>query len=155
MIPRRPLVALFLGLILIALGGCGSEPDTPEGQVRMRIGEMEAAAEAGDIGTFKELVSERYNDPYGNDKRLLTSFVTFHVLQNQRGREVIVRLREVQLVEPSRAAVSAHIGLAGAGASSALRGSVYALELDLEQEEDEEWRITWAQWKRAGAGELL
>ena len=147
-------LAILLTCILILACGAG-EPDTPEGQVRARLAQMEEAAETGDVGTFKELVSERYQDAYGHDKQRLSAYVTFHVLRNQRGREVILRLHDVQMLDGGRAAVVAHIGLAGAGAASALRGSVYALELDLEREADDEWRITWAQWKPASAAELL
>jgi hypothetical protein len=147
------LAVLLACTILLACGAL--EPETPEGQVRARLAEMEQAAEAGDVGEFKELISERYQDALGHDKQRLSSYVTFHVLRNQRGRQVILRLRDVEVIDPTRAAVVAHIGLAGSGASSTLRGSVYLLELDLEREADETWRITWAQWKPAGAAELL
>ncbi len=150
--------AMRLAILLTCTAAlaCGAaEPETPEGQVRARLAEMEAAAEAGDVSLFKALISERYQDAYGHDKQKLSAYVTFHVLRNQRGREIILRLRDVQILDAHSAAVVAHIGLAGAGAGSALRGSVYALELDLEREADEEWRITWAQWKPAAAAELL
>ncbi len=147
------LAILLACTLLLACGA--SEPLTPEGQVRARMADLELAAEAGDVGELKELISERYLDAYGHDKQRLSSFVTLHVLRNQRGREIILRLRDVQILDAHSAAVVAHIGLAGAGAGSALRGSVYALELDLEREADEEWRITWAQWKPAAAAELL
>ncbi len=147
------LAVLLACTILLACGA--GEPETPEGQVRARLAEMEQAAEAGDVGLFKELISERYQDALGHDKKQLSSYVTFHVLRNQRGREVILRLRDIEIVDPERAAVVAHIGLAGSGATSALRGSVYTLDLDLEREEDESWRITWAQWEPAAPAELL
>ena len=147
-------LATLLACTLLLACGAG-EPETPEGQVRARLAELEAAAEAGDVGAFKELISERYQDAYGHDKQKLSAYVTFQVLRNQRGREIILRLRDVQILDPGRAAVVAHIGMAGSGAASALRGSVYALELDFEREPDEEWRITWAQWKPAAAAELL
>ena len=152
----HPVIRLVVPLACTLILACGAgEPETPEGRVRAQLAQLEAAAEAGDVGDFKELISERYQDAYGHDKQKLAAYVTFQVLRNQRGREVILRLRDVQILDPGRAAVVAHIGLVGTGPSAALRGSVYALELDLELEADEEWRITWAQWKPAAAAELL
>ncbi len=151
---REPTLLAIL-LVCALQVACGGTPETPEGQVRAKLAEMEAAAETGDVGAFKALLSERYEDAIGNDKQQMTAFVTFQVLRHQRGREVIVRLRDVQLIDETRAAVTAHIGLAGGGATSALRGSVYALDLDFEHEDDGEWRVTWAQWQRAAPGELL
>ena len=146
-------LAVLLAFVLFA--ACSGAPDTPEGQVRARLDAMEVAAEEGDVGAFKDLLSERYEDAMGHDKQQMSQYVTFQVLRHQRGREVLLRLRDVQVVEPTRAVVTAHVGFAGGGATTALQGSVYSLDLDFEHEEDGEWRVTWAQWQRAAPGELL
>jgi hypothetical protein len=144
------LLALALGLAL----ACSGEPDSPEAQVRALLAEIEAAAEDGDVSAFKDLVSERYEDPYGHDKQALGAFMTFNVLRHQRGRQVILRTRQVTLPTPDRAAVTLHVGLAGAASGTSLRADVYQVELDLVQE-DGDWRLTWAQWKPAPATDLL
>jgi len=141
--------------VVLLLGACAAEPETPESQVRARMAELEQAAEDGDVGAFKALLSEHYEDAFGNDKQQITRYVAFQVLRHQRGREVILRLRDVQLIEDGRAAVTAHIGLVGAGATAALRGTVYALDLDLVHEDDGQWRVVWAQWHPAAPAELL
>jgi hypothetical protein len=97
-------------------------------------------------------VSASYEDPYGHDREKLRAFVAFHVMQSGRGREVIVRVRDVQFPEPARAAVTLAVGLAGAG--SRLSAEVYAVDLDLAHEDDA-WRISWAQWRAAPATDLL
>ena len=143
---------LLLAAVLLATA-CGSgDPETPEGQVRALLGELELAAEEGDVAAFKEHVSERYGDDYGNDKQALSAYVTFHLMRNQR-RHVVLRVREVLIRETGLAQVSLHAGLAGRG-GDLTRADVYEIELDLE-DEDGDWRLVWAQWKRGAPTDLL
>jgi hypothetical protein len=141
-------------LLLVALLGCGAPPATPEQEVRAALAALEAAAEAGDAGAFAELVSADYEDPYGHDREKLRAFVAFHVMRSGRGREVVVRVRDVRIEpgNPARAAVTLAVGLAGAG--SRLGAEVYAVDLDLAREGDA-WRVSWAQWHTAPATDLL
>jgi hypothetical protein len=142
-------------LLLAAVLGCGAAP-TPEEEVRAVLGELEAAAEAGDAGAFAALVSAGYEDPYGHDRDELRAFVAFHVMRSGRGREVMVRVRDVRIepAEPTRAAVTLAVGLAGAGSRVGLGAEVYAVDLDLAREGDA-WRVSWAQWHAAPATDLL
>jgi hypothetical protein len=146
------LLVAALALGLTALLACAEET-TPEQQVRAALAALEAAAEAGQAGDFSDLVSARYEDPYGHDREKLRAFVAFHVMQSGRGREVIVRVRDLAFPEPARAAVTLAVGLAGRG--SRLAAEVYAVEMDLVHEEDGAWRVSWAQWKPAPATDLL
>jgi hypothetical protein len=141
-------------LLLAALLGCGAPAATPEEQVRAALAALEAAAEAGDAGAFAELVSAGYQDPYGHDRERLRAFVAFHVMRSSRGRELIVRVRDVRIEpgDPPRAAVTLAVGLAGAG--SRLGAEVYAVDMDLAREGDA-WRVSWAQWHAAPATDLL
>ncbi len=148
---RRGSVRAAALAVALALG-CGEE-ETPESQVRAALATIEAAAEAGDVGAFDDLVSATYRDAYGHDKRALADYVRFHVLAHPRGREVILRVRDVHLTSETTASVTAHAGFAGA-AQSALRADVYALDLDLALEDDA-WRVTYAEWRPAAPAELL
>lgn len=150
---RRPRVARELALAAMLLAGACAEPETPESQVRTALSALEAAAEAGDVGAFDELVSATYQDGEGHDKQQLADFVRFHVLRHPRGREVILRVRDVQLTSDSTASVVAHAGFAGADQST-FSADAYALDLDLAREDDV-WRVTWAQWRPAAPAELL
>ena len=142
----------ILGVVLAAaLSACGAA-STPEEEVRAALGTLEAAAEAGDASAFADLVSPAYSDPYGHDREKLRAFVAFHVMQSGRGREVVVRVRDVGFPEPERAAVTLAVGLSGAG--SRLSAEVYAVDMDLAREDDA-WRISWAQWRAAPATDLL
>jgi hypothetical protein len=138
---------------LAALLGCGGAP-TPEQQVRAALAALEDAAERGDASAFADGVSAAYSDPYGHDREKLRAFVAFHLMQSGRGREVVVRVRDVSVTDESRAVVALALGLAGARGSRGLAAEVYAVDLDLVRE-GEAWRVSWAQWRRAPATDLL
>jgi hypothetical protein len=121
--------------------------------VRAALASLELAAEQGDVGAFETLVSDSYRDAQGHDKRGLAGFVRLHVLRHPRGREVILRVRDVRLTSASTASVVAHAGFAGAS-PRALHADAYALDLDLALEGDD-WRVTWAQWRPVAPAELL
>jgi hypothetical protein len=146
----------LLVVLALALAACGGAK-TPEDEVRAALAALEAAAEAGDASGFAELVSASYQDPYGHDRAKLRAFVAFHVMRSGRGREVMVRVREIRIAEPERAAVTLAVGLAGAGArgrAGGLGSEVYAVDMDLARE-DGAWRVSWAQWRPAPATDLL
>jgi hypothetical protein len=143
------------GLLLAVALGCGTAP-TPEEEVRAVLDTLEAAAENGDLSAFTELVSASYSDPYGHDRDQLRAFVAFHVMQSGRGREVIVRVRDVAFTDPARAVVTLSLGLAGnRGSRGGLGADVYAVDLDMVREDDDAWRVSFAQWHRAPLGDVL
>lgn len=146
----RLLLSLAAGLAI----ACGDAAVTPEDQVRAALGALEAAAEAGDPSAFSELVSARYEDPYGHDREKLRAFVAFHVMRSGRGREVVVRVRDVHIEpgDPTQAAVTLAVGLMGSG--SRISADVYAVDMDWVRE-GETWRVSWAQWRSAPAAHLL
>lgn len=150
-------LARCLLVLALALPGCGSEPDSPELQVRRALDALEAAVEEGDVSAFQEGVSARYEDARGNDKEGLRATVTFHVLRN-RNREVLVRIREVVMVSPGHAEVVLAVGTAGAsagGAGAGVRGNVYQVDANLDEEEPGVWRVTYAHWKPTAPADLL
>ena len=147
------LRVLALALACLVLCAACAEPAPPEAQVRAALGQIEAAAEAGDAGALRDLISDSYQDPFGHDKQRLGDFVRLHVLRHPRGRQVILRVGSVQLTSDATASVMLHAGFAGAG-DAAFHADAYAIDLDLARE-DEAWRVTWAQWKPAAPAELL
>lgn len=156
--PRvRSAARLLVCAVLLGTGagalGCGGEPETPEGQVRALLEELETAAEAGDVGEVKDHVSERYEDRFGHDHRELAAFLTLQVMRHG-DRHLLLRVRDVALRDDGRVTVLTHVGLAGRGGPSPLSADVYEVELDF-VDEDGTWRVSWADWKRAPAGALL
>jgi hypothetical protein len=140
-------------LVALALLGCGAAT-TAEQEVRAVLGALEDAAERGDVSAFAERVSAAYADPYGHDREKLRAFVAFHVMQSGRGREVIVRVRDVSFTDEARAVVQLAVGFAGARGARGLGGEVYAVDMDLVREADG-WRVSFAQWRAAPATDLL
>jgi len=159
---RRNLVAgvltgLFAGMLAVVLAGvlaCSGPDESPEAQVRRVITAVEQAAEAGDLGTLKQHVSERYQDELGHDRRSLMGFLTLQVMR-QGNRHALLNLHDVILRSDDRAEVSLAAGLAGRGGAGGLRANVYHVDLDLEREADGEWRLVWAQWWPTDASEML
>jgi hypothetical protein len=138
---------------------CGGDALSPEEQVRTAIEAMEQAAEAGDVSAFKELVSERYQDPLGHDKRELAAYVAFHVMRNAN-RHVFLRVRSVEIREAGRAEVALVAAISGREVSgpeelAALHADVYKIDMDLDDEGDGEWRLVWAQWRTTAPTDLL
>jgi hypothetical protein len=121
---------------------------------RSVLAALEAAAERGDASAFAELVSPSYSDPYGHDRAGLKAFVAFEVMQSGRGREVVVRVRDVSFTDPARAVVELSVGFAGARGAAGLGAEVYVVDMDL-LHEDGGWRVSWAQWHPAPATDLL
>jgi hypothetical protein len=140
-------------LLALALLGCGAPP-TPEEEVRAALGALEEAAERGDVSAFAALVSAAYTDPYGHDRERLRAFVAYHVMQSGRGREVIVRVRDVSFTDAARAVVALSVGFVGARGAAGPGAEVYAVDMDLVHE-PEGWRVSFAQWRAAPATDLL
>jgi hypothetical protein len=138
---------------------CGGDPLSPEEQVRAVIGEMERAAEEGDVSAFKAIVSESYEDPYGHDKRTLAAYVTFHVMRHTQ-RRFFARVHSVEIRDGGRAEVEVVAAISGRDVSSieqlaGLAADVYKIDVDLDDEGNGDWRVVWAQWRRTAPTDLL
>jgi hypothetical protein len=144
---------------LAAALACGGDPQSPEEQVRTVLEGMERAAEEGDVGAFKAVVSESYEDERGFDKRDLAAYVTFHVMRNTH-RRVFSRIRSIEIRDTGRAEVVLIAALAGSAVTTpeelaGLHADVYKIDMDLDDEGDGDWRLVWAQWRRTAPTDLL
>jgi hypothetical protein len=144
---------------LAAALSCGSDPLSPEEQVRTVIENLEHAAEEGDVSAFKAVVSERYQDERGFDKRDLAAYVTFHVMRHTH-RRFFARVRSVEIRDSGRAEVMVVAAISGRDVGGIeelanLNADVYKIDLDLDDEGDGDWRVVWAQWRRTAATDLL
>ena len=123
------------------------------------IDELERAAEEGDVSAFKAVVSERYQDERGFDKRDLAAYVTFHVMRHSH-RRFFARVRSVEIRDGGRAEVVVVAAISGRDVSgleelAALNADVYKIDLDLDDEGDGDWKVVWAQWWRTAPTDLL
>lgn len=148
-----------LGLIgMLALAGCRAGRDTPEAQVRLLIRDAVAAAEQKQLGTLRDMVSERYADEQGLDKRAVENLLRLQFLRNER-LHLYTRIQSVTLPKPDRAQATVLVAMAGVPIASeadlpALRADLHRFEIDFARE-DRTWRVQRAAWRRVEPTELV
>jgi hypothetical protein len=146
-----------LALLLLA-AGCSKKPETPEERVRAMVKQAEGAAAEGDVSALRELVSDRFRGPGGQDKRALNGVLNYHFLRYGKVH-TLTRIAELNVLGPGRAEVGLVVALAASpienvGAIPDLHADLYRFDWQL-SEEDGEWRVTGADWRRAGPQEML
>lgn len=159
LVPRA--VALLSGALIALLAlACGGEPDSPEARARALVDRVGEAAAARDAGALLDLVSEDYRDERGRDKQALKALVLRYVLANE-AIHVTSRVKELAVgpgAESARLVVVAALTAAPVAAPGELAGldaDLFRFELDVAREEDGDWRVTRAGWRRARLAELL
>lgn len=157
---RRLLSTTRSVALLVALltAGCGGEPESPEAQVRAQITRAVEAAEAKDVGALRAMVSDRYSDPDGRDKRAVEAILRLHFLRNQ-SVHLYTRVQSVTVSKPDRAEASVLVAMAGVPITSevelpALRADLHRFDIDFALEDDT-WRVERAVWSRAELGEIV
>lgn len=153
---RGAIVALLAALLLCA--ACSSPRTSQEEQVRALIRNAAAAAERKDLGALRELVSERYADDQGQNKRGVEGLLRLQFLRNQ-SVHLYTRIQSVTLPMPDRARAAVLVAMAGVPIASeadlpALRADLHRFELDL-QREDGAWRVARATWYRAELADFV
>ena len=156
---RFPLLIGLLGLVLaMLLPGCRGERASPEAEVRALINSAVAAAEQKSIGTLKDMVSEKYADEQGQNKRAIENLLRLHFLRNETVH-LYARTQSVTLPQPDRAQATVLVAMAGVPIASAqelplLRADLHRFEIDFARE-NKTWRVRRAAWRRAELGEFL
>jgi hypothetical protein len=149
----------WLGLLVLAtLAGCRGERTGPEAEVRALVRSAVTAAEAKDIGALRAMISERYADDQGSDKRAVENLLRLHFLRNE-SVHLYARVQSVNLPQPERARAGVLVAMAGVPITSeaqlpALRADLYRFELELARE-GKSWRVQRASWQRVELGEFL
>ena len=132
-------------LAALALAGCGGPAPDPEGRLRAALAAAEAAAESGDHEFFAARVARDYADAAGRD-RMRVLLTLRGLLMRYPRLEIIVNVREIDLLSPRLARVRLEILTAGLGPAG-LSADAFPLELSLRDEGDG-WEVTRAQWGR-------
>jgi len=156
---RFPLLIGLLGLVLaMLLPGCRGERASPEAEVRALINSAVAAAEQKSIGTLKDMISEKYADEQGQNKRAIENLLRLHFLRNETVH-LYAHTQSVTLPQPERAQATVLVAMAGVPIASAqelplLRADLHRFEIDFARE-NKTWRVRRAAWRRAELGEFL
>lgn len=144
------VLALVAGAA-VWLAACGTD-ESPEAQVRAVIAEAERAAKARDASALFGLIAPDYEDGRGNGAQEIKRYVRGYLIAHQ-SIHMLTRVNEIDFPANGLARVQATVGMLGreAEAESAwdLAADVYEFDLTLALE-DGEWRVTRAQWQRAG-----
>ena len=142
---------LILGLVtgLLLLGACGGPAPDPEGRLRAALAAAEEAAEQGDHEFFAAHVSRDYADAAGRDRTRVLLTLRGLLMRYPR-LEIIVNVREIELLSPRLACVRLEILTAGLGPAG-LSADAFPLELSLRDEGDG-WEVTRARWGRDAGG---
>jgi hypothetical protein len=148
-------------LVLLAaaqVAGCGKQPESAEAQVRTQIARAVEAAEARDVGTLRAMVSDRYLDANGHDKRAIETLLRLHFLRNE-SVHLYTRVQSVTVPQPDRAAASMLVAMAGVPIASeaelpALRADLHRFDIEFALEDDH-WRVQRAAWRRAELDEIV
>ncbi len=132
-------------IAMAAFAGCG-ENETPETQVRSVIQSMELAAEARDVSSVLEHVSESYRDDYGNGREEIGRIIRGYFIANQTVH-LLTRIEELTFPAEDEARLKVVAAMVGrdAAASNAwnLAAEINTFEIALVRE-DGEWKVTWA-----------
>lgn len=144
---RRSLI-LVSALTLAACGGDTS----PEDELRAVVAQAEAAAEARDASGLFELLSDDYRDPRGNAAEAIKRYLRGYLVMHQ-AIYLLVRIDEIELQAADLARLRATVAMLGSEAEAAsawdLAADVHEFDITLAREGGE-WRVTRADWARAG-----
>lgn len=140
---RRRVLPWLAAALLAA--GCGQPPSDPEARIREALAEAEIAAETGDFAALAARIARDYADREGRDRRTLLLMVRGMLMRYPR-LELVVTVREIEVLSPQLARVRVEVLAAGAGAAG-LSADAFPLEFSL-RDEGEGWRVTRAEWGR-------
>ena len=150
------VLSTLLGLSLLA--ACQRERPAPEAQVRTLIQEAVTAAEQKRLGVLRDMISERYRDDQGQDKRAVENLLRLQFLRNE-SLHLFARIPSVTLAQPDLAQAIVLVAMAGVPIASAqdlatLRADLHRFEIDFVLEK-KQWRVQRAVWRRAELSEFF
>ncbi|MBI3546783.1 MAG: hypothetical protein HY081_09380 [Gammaproteobacteria bacterium] len=75
---KLPLILLMAGIFLSA---CTSARDTPEMKIRQLLKDAETAVEKKDATSLRQLISEKYTDSQGQNKKNIEAVLRYYFLR--------------------------------------------------------------------------
>lgn len=132
-------------LLAWLVAGCGQAVTDPEARLREALVEAEAAAESGDLDALAARIARDYADREGRDRRTLLLTLRGLLMRYPR-LELIVTIRELELLAPDLARVRIEV-LAGGAGPTGLAADAFPVELSL-RDDGSGWKLTRAEWGR-------
>ncbi len=146
-------------VLMVVLGACGDDNQDPKAAIRALIVQAEQAAEAHEIGDLKPLVAASYRDTQGHDRDGILRLAQFYLLQN-RSLHLFSTIKSIALDDPETARATVLVAVSTTPVEDAtqllrLRAELLRFELRLALLDGARWRVTTAQWRRAGPEDFL
>jgi hypothetical protein len=154
---RWPALIFLLAVVSFS-GACSPGRDSPEAQVRALLAQGEAAAEKKESGVLRQLISGKYSDSQGQDKKAIEAMLRYYFLRNQ-SIHLLTRIRQISFPQPDVAQADVMVAMAGQPISGAeelerLRADLHRFEITLARESGE-WKVIRAEWRRAEFADFL
>jgi len=146
------IFATFCTLVLSACSG--SEPESPEQQVRAVLAAIEEASEQRSLSGMMQHISNDYIDHRGNTNKDVKRLLQIHLLRNQN-ISVFTRISSLEVntdSQPQTASVELSAAMAARGVdlsleTNRLKANTHRFSLALTLEGDA-WRISSGSWQR-------
>lgn len=118
----------------------------------------EAAAGKKESAALRQMISEKYADSQGQDKKAVEAILRYYFLRNE-SIHLLTRIRQIGFPRPDVAQADVMVAMAGqpiadAGQLERLRADLHRFEITLARENDE-WKVIRAEWRRAELGDFL
>lgn len=130
-------------LAVLGIAGCRKTP--PEEAIRTAIGQMQAAAEARQVGDILDSVAEDFVGPQGMDRKAFRQYLSLVSLRNEK---IAVDLgpMDVALFGDRATASFTAATRGGSGALLPDRAQVHRVETGWRLD-DGEWKLISAKWE--------
>jgi hypothetical protein len=147
--PVRRGAAWLVLLAALCLSACGRPASDPELRIREALAAAELAVETGGYEALAAMVARDYADSEGRDRRALRLLLRGMLVRYPRA-ELVVTVREIEILSPRLARVRLEVLAAGAGGGR-LSADAFPMELSLRDDGDG-WQVTRAEWGRRFGG---
>ena len=140
------------------LFSCSSTENTPEAQVRAVLEQGEAAAGKKETGVLRQMVSDHYSDSQGQDKKGIEAILRYYFLRHE-SIHLLTRIQTITFPEPNVAQAIVLVAMAAQPISRTeeldrLHADLHRFEITLANE-NKEWKVIRAEWRRADLGDFL
>ena len=152
------LFVMAWAFCLPLLVACSPHEDSPETQVRTLLKRGEMAAEKKQSGVLRQMISEKYSDSQGQDRRAIEAILRYYFLRHE-SIHLFMRVQSIAFPQPAQAQAIVLVAMAGqpiAGAEELerLRADLHRFEITLAGE-NKEWKVIRAEWRRAEPGDFF
>lgn len=135
--------------MMVALAGCGTDPATPEAEVRLWIAGAESEAEERNHGALMSRIAESYADARGNRRADIDRLVRYFLFR-QKSISLLTRVEDIRIFGDSAAEAALTVGMAGTKGGPGVSADAWRFDLELEKN-DGDWRLIGARWGQLGS----